>query len=912
MRDDAEEARVQSMVDTDLGAYAELRRRLSGEISPAEAERARILATGSIRMYSLGLATTAVLGGLMPLVDSSFQSLSSLMRALLPIAICLLLVSRWRVNFAGRTLLPIAALLMPSHLDRNTSLEIFTVGAASMDDVLFFSDVDLGVRIGAGYVLGWMFDLTANQDVKRPRFAGTLTAIFSLLAILVVLMSPRLGIVETMGQLQRSLLVIAWIWWLHPLVRSTDRYSRSDVATVFFASLARWRRRATGRFLAAISVSIVLVATLNGFALSSAVSIEGADPPVTAKVRFETASEPVTTAFFWTRMGRLLRQSDFAVPDRHVYVTTSMPPKDSADLDFMWTFGTLEPVSESSFKNHRRALESFEIKSASGFQQSLDKSVDKLWSEQRIWLIERKAATGWQLPAATQAPPASTVSGSYIREALHKRMKPVSIQYFARFQEMRPIAILGSGIFATFAFVMLWRRGGDSSAARWVGVWFAGIAMSFALPLAEFVLESTFTQVAESASEPERFLAARGFLRMLHGTAIVGGVLAIYGVAAWLAYLHLRPAVEPYESKSGRWLGHFTGRKAAICIAWASICVSYLIVTKSTSGSLLIATVASAIATVAGIVVLEFARRRSGRTGIAADPRLQLGRGGVALFVIGQIPLIGSVAFRDVSVPTWSPPVTYLSMALLVIYGIAVALYVLRTDWLRVSAGRDLSWLMTVILLPFAFELLNGALPTLLEPTGLFLPGAANYASLFLIVGLMQPLQRFLETALEFIASPGLRRIQRDVDDILEKSLASSEHDDVGEQILAMFKRRGVDRFALWIRQHGCRYIPEFEPRGSGAEPLELSPMFCARLLKIRSVIDTEVVHSEWEYFFDQFEIDRMANRTQARYVYPLRLGNSLWGLMFIADSPPAQKLAKDSFKKIAGQLGFAIARRRR
>lgn len=911
MRDDKEEDSVRSILGADLRSYPELRRTLSGEISPEEAEKAKILASDSIRAFYFGLATIAVLSVLMPQVDLLLPPLASLIRTVLPTAICLYLISSRRVNFAGRMIFPLAALLMPSELDRNSSLQFFGSGATNLDDMLLRSDIELGVRMLLGFLLGWMLDGTANQDSKRPKFAVTLTVTFFLWAILVALFSPKLGIGETIWHWLRSMLVIGWIWWLNPFFKSADRYSRSDVATVFFASLARWRRRATGRFLAVVSVSIVLLATINGFALSSALSLKVADPPVTARIRFEAAAEPVEAVFFWTRMGRLLRESDFSVPNRHVYVTTSMAPKESADLDLMWTLGTLEPVTEASFKHRHQALDSYGVKSSSEFQQSLDKSIQKPWSEQRVWLIERKNTNEPSSSAVPSASPVSPDAESYVREALHKRMKPVSMWYLERFQQVRPIAMLGSGIFASFALVILWRRGGDSAAAGWVGVWFAGIAASFAWPLAEFVWDTTIHQLADSARTPQQHLAVRGFFQMLRGIALLGAVLAIYGFAAWLAYLQLRPTVEHAEHASGRWVRCLTGRRAIICIASVSFIIPSWIVFKSYS-SLISVTVASSIATMVGIAVVEFTRRKFGRVGVTTDSRLELGRGGAALFLVSQIFLVGSTAFRVSDYSTWSSTATYVFLALLIIYGLIVVLYLIRTDWLRISAGRDLSWLVTVILLPFVFELLNGALPMLLEPTGVFLPGAASYASLFLVVGLMQPLQRVLESALAFISSPGMRSIQREVDDILERSLSASNPNDITEQILKMFKRRGVERFSLWLRRDACHYLPEFEPGGSSTESLELSPTLCSRLLKVSSVIDTDAIHSEWDYFFEQFEIDRIATRTAARYIYPLRQGNSVWGLLFIADSPHAQKLAKDSFMAIAGQLGFAIARRPR
>lgn len=909
-----------AMSDLGLHAYPELQRQLSRKISADEAESARILFKESEQAIWVGaavLAAAAVLDGQF----SSFGSARSLMCDVAPLLVSLALISRWRVPWAGRIILPMAALFLPSSDDFGIAVVIQAAFFGRLPDPVagqLFGYLDLAIRLIAGLALGWVVDTGATSGfggIRRPLWALMLSVVSLLLIGLgIFLHSEWWSFTDWWASANpyRAALVLVWVWFAHERLVRAERYGRSDVAIVFRAALSRWGRRFVGRGLAIASLSVTAVATLNGFALPDALSPGGIDRAVRANVVPGRGGDAQVMMFFWPRQGRLLRHSDFSVDGRYFYAADSMPPELSKRYDnwdrIVPAIG-FDAFNARRFEEQQRELRPWRVDSAEAFILAIEQRADLSLKEHRLWVLDRH-------PAHNPISIDSSISDAdarttHIREPLHLTLKPMTEGFIARFESVLLLNIVGAAVFSCFAFVVLWRRGGDLIAARWIGLWIAGLAMFYANPIVEFVYDSTIVTAAQSTGIHWVSHSLKYVIGLIRGWMYLIAVLSMTGMLAWAAYLHLRqPAL-----RNGAGVARTRQRLAAVCDSKITALVASALVvilsSKYSQSTTTFAFVAGA-ATLCGICSLEALRRRYNVVA-DGDRRLHFTIPAVAFLITAQSLFVLCAFIRSEQAASWAAEWSWLVILALMLYAILATAFLLRSDWLRLSAGRDLSWLLSAFALPFLFEIVNGLwLPALFGRLGIFLPGATNVASLVVVVALMQPIQRVLESIFAVVTAPMLRRIRGEVDRILENSFSNPSSSDLSTQVEALFKRLGVDGYALWSRRGLCEFLPEINRLKVIGEPLKISSGLCRDLAEWHSVVDLDSVHSEWRFFFYQFELHRLAVQTGARYIYPVRFGRSLWGLLALRDSPATRGLARDAFGATASQIGIMLTTLRR
>jgi hypothetical protein len=381
------------------------------------------------------------------------------------------------------------------------------------------------------------------------------------------------------------------------------------------------------------------------------------------------------------------------------------------------------------------------------------------------------------------------------------------------------------------------------------------------------------------------------------------------GLANLFAYKYLRHPVAKFGRGGARArLGAVLNSQSALIIS-GFIVIFVSAIAATALGARTSIAVGNGVSLVA-IAALEFLRRRYNEIDNTIDPRFQFTRPALILYVLAMAIFMMSLALSNVQDARILFDMRYFWVAVvtLVLYGVLAIVFLLRSDWFRLSAGRDLSWLATAFVLPLIFELTNNALPRVFEAVGIFLPDASGVASVLVVVALLQPIQRGLESVFEAISSPAIHRVRRQLDDILGEGMENNDDAGLGNQIEAIFQRLGIQGYALWSRRGRCEFVPRID-RLSRAGSLILSDQLCHRIARTRSVIDLESVHSEWNYFFDQFELHRLAILTRGRYLYPVRVGRSLWGLLLLDDSPATRSIARNTFTETANDIGMALFR---
>lgn len=901
-----------------LDQYATIQQELSAHVSPGEASAARTLTNASLMALLVGVIAIVILGGLVHLLHARSQHApAEYVAALAPLTISMVLISRWRVLWAGRIVLMLAAVVLVPMSERYLSIPVIAVEwqlVPAIDN--YASAAVIGNGLLFAIILGWLMDRAAASKLNastRPCWPVLLTIfVVSQCGLLWLLLRTVDDQATWRAAVIRLCLVLLWCWTLHRRFADRGRYDDSDTGTVFMMAMTRWGRRLVGRALAVGSLTVIAVATLNGSALPHALALDGSDKAVVSILSSNRDAPAALHAFFLPKLGRLLRTSDFGDQNRRWYRTDQLPTALSDELHRLKFHGDhagYSPTTASYWNELATKLEPWRIHNAVQFADFCASRPGLSKDELQVWALEKNPSSNHAMHPDEEA------TGDYFIVELRNASKLLLADRVDAYLSLKKLQMLGAAMFASLAFVILWRRGGDSKAARWVGIWLASAAMSCALPLIRLVYESTFTSVANVVRVPPVRVTLNGLFYLLYGFEMILYVLTITGLTYWMIYRYMRSPDVSHSTVSARLRAVLEGRTTVAAVALLSLLVAGFL--SSHLGAQWFA-VCTALSSALAMMGLNWLRHRYLQPSDAVDPRFRFTRGSYILAVVAvgiflTAPLLERQSLDGQSA-IWGVLEAggfWLAGGVLIVFITAATLFILRTDWLRLSAGRNLSWLATAFALPVIFELTNNSLPGVFESFGIFLPEAADIASVLVVVALLQPLQRGLEVAFEAISSPVTRNLRRRLDEILETSVGIESDNQLRESVAALLRSYGIERYALWARQRRFDFIPTVDHL-SVVDRVTLSESLCGQLAKVRGVVDIESVHSEWQYFFHQFELHRLASLIKGRYLYAVPLGRSLWGFLVLEDSAAASGIARHTFAGIASEIGVALSLKRK
>jgi hypothetical protein len=137
-----------------------------------------------------------------------------------------------------------------------------------------------------------------------------------------------------------------------------------------------------------------------------------------------------------------------------------------------------------------------------------------------------------------------------------------------------------------------------------------------------------------------------------------------------------------------------------------------------------------------------------------------------------------------------------------------------------------------------------------------------------------------------------LRTIERKIGTALELLLDTQDPRKI-DNIRRALATCGIKEYDFFARK-GKRSFMSSVSCGSPVAPdqIVISKMLLKFLAKRTRVIDLEQLAFEWDLFFLQFELERLRQERPARYLIPIKLGESLRGLLFVSGTADQRALA--------------------
>lgn len=875
--------------DLHLGwmGYRRLLHRISPFVSPSEAEMAE--AAYSRGMLLLASVTAFIF--LTSLIALWFERSGSFTASAVTMDLAgalgivgpLVLAGVFRVGFAGRILLPAGAAV--SFVDAPASswdamATTYTSGYLILLPLLFF--------------LGWGIDygaFCAATDPRRYKRALVLVIIgFLWIALAFLQVHLELGSHFPYFTAAAGLVCIVWPCWPAPSLRRRCALASPDVVSLVRIAWSRWGRWAGGRLISIPLLVMPVILFLGALGLKDRIAW-----PDGINALISHDSENVEYSWFWYERGRYLEMSDFV---REAIYQVPLASFASTNDWISFTSGISErivllqtdPTNATAFIDLQNALDPYLIASnaASAFRRLREPAAAIYYLDSKQTRPTRVAHRGYTIYRARE----DLWVFAHSRQAIERLAAGCKAAAW-------PIAML-----TLLGALVLWRRGGDSSLGRWIGVWM--IAQSTGLlraSAAEFILPSVNYHLwRESLNNP---LAAVlhswvASLDSLQYVLIVLGLVAQSLVWVRLCWPRLGP---PLESAWGR-AGVLTGK--VLLVAAIPVLLSVLIGIVAASfgaydsgadpltGNLVF--LFQQGTTVALLVVVGWIMRRKRRMHTEV-PHL----GG--LFAVAIVAAVASTLMPIPMFPydqnawawiglkyeapvEWLPSLSVICAGLAIMAGCCFVIAMIRRNVLHLLNATDLAAGMMAVVLPALFEWAENLVQTALQGTILLSSVGTQIMSIAIVVLVLAPSWRLLNRIVKLLTVRDLRRMEGDVEKTLEQLIESSDAIDMRDEISQALHRMGIAAYAFYRRRAGGRFELQMSRDWPTKLPstMEMSRSLMTFLGRRQALVDYERVAFEWSFFFRACEMYRLEKMTRYRYLLPVCLGPSVRGLLITPD----------------------------
>jgi hypothetical protein len=702
----------------------------------------------------------------------------------------------------------------------------------------------------------------------------------------------------------------------------------SDVEFLTTAAWRRWRFYITGRVLAVLlgAVPFILFTNLLDYQEQIEECLHVDQAPEILRIPF--GHQP-WHAFYWRQQGRFLTSDDLAEPEKDAptptfiyltFPTTAYPDPDLPQQyrDPKYAVNLPPDVYSGSLEARMLALNGVPVPRELVTQTVQEFAPYRIDSLGRL-LNRVDLASGTSFLSISYHP-VTADKGVLIAEKmdLHwvepKQLERIVLQYSASKWVFFGFGILG--------FLFLWRRGGDSSLARWIGIWLIGTNL---IP--------TLESADDTFARPIHWLWEQSFVYHWNTFASAGAPLFVllFGLAGALGLGWLAQVSPSYCWISLCWptrlypqhppiLRHvIIFGKMLAALFFVDIFITIIMVTFKLlhwdHDGLDFVTVIAAWTVLflpAGFILRRFTRQASEAPYLGPWPALAVVLLNLSLMCYAPVIMVNSTSF-DRALP-WLADA---GAAFGVLFLVLAMFLILKRDFLRLRAIASFTTIVLLLAIPFVFHAAEEAIPPLLTRGPFFRERGAEMVTIMLVVLVFPFLHEYMHEMLLFMSVPLLRRIEHRVEHALERIIDANTSAERAELVSELLDEIHVSHYLFLSRRKrgvfaiDINTLPPPPPKALSPLPLvsvELSEPLRDFLGKRRHFIDLNTLAFEWPLFFHQFELHRLARVTRARFLLPISVGDSLRGLLLLADGPPESVIATPALSTNINNLALAAA----
>jgi hypothetical protein len=620
---------------------------------------------------------------------------------------------------------------------------------------------------------------------------------------------------------------------------------------------------------------------------------------------------PTPEVWFWSTQGRLLKRSDLASPTIALYgispaqyqtpqtwfdaLWSRMSPNQQRDPGYREAYQQIGPLTSPPGWNGQflpfdvyRRMQEILIPYRVGTEEDFNRLA-----------IEDRARRDDQLPTwlAFEQQDRSMYAEALRAWPLPENWARSFGTFYWWFLSLSLLAI------CTLGFLFLWRRGGDSPLARWIGIGLLAHAGAVFYWFADYftpaILHHLYVYSANSHRSSD--LLAVVLTAQILITKIVRSSVTYIDLPLCVIWVHL---FWPARARSSMvaWRRHaLTGVKIA------TVGLALFVVTRSLSDlySFLGADIESVLRAVRPelllLIVAGYLIRRQTFAG-ATEPRIGW------LFLLPLLALIESPGLMQLGLePYIMNRALFWTGLALAAAGLVLFVPLLRQNFLRVLSIREFSYVAMVLIVPAAVVVAEEMTKSLFIRVPSISERGAELVAIAGVVAVLPLIHKTIEFAAGRLFVPRLPLIEREIDRVLEAVVDEDTEEDRRATVAQLFDRLGVAGYAFYARgRQGVFQLHLHRLSKSPLESIALSPSLRDFLSSRHTFVDLYSVPFEWRYFFHQFDLYHLEKATGCRHLLPICLGKSMRGLLLLPHGLTEDNVSRHPTATDFGSLGIA------
>lgn len=881
-------ADLRQMLGQGLRGYKYLKDTLAPGISIDEARQARLMTAQALRV--LILAAFVVFANRF-IADAMLESDTALWWCYLiivPTVATVIVRGVFAVPYAGLVLLPCSVLgLSTRFVDVLTESTVDTENRAMMEIVGRLVLAAMLLPIGA--MLDYGVSLTPHRGARMLRriLVGSLGVAAAAL--------PYLGVAPknaASAGLVTGFLLVAWAAFIGPWEERRQEKTALDVRVLFLLGVRRRLRYISGRVLAIVTISLSAMVLLDSFSLDDALTI---GPDTVAFEPSPGAESNERFYYFLEPEHRLLSTADFEKYDFYALADPlelfETVDSDSTESTKAATYGF---IAEEHAESLREKLAGQRVADATAFARFL---VDNHENGREPLLIARSGIQVHRPVEGSSAPPPLHFAVAHLKLA----NQALTADNLTAIRSNLPFQRAASIVLAVMAFLLLWRRGGDLHAARWLGLWLAGLSL--------VSMNNVLILIADSVNV-RLYLSGQTVLAKAHGFVYFSGLfltlLCVSNLAPWCIYRWRRLEVTPDIDQP--WFHRRWRTMLAIAVLAGLGTIGVLLAAEVGEDVVLAATMLALVLHPLFILALEiWVRLKESHLGLPPPDRkkrrrlLLLVTIGPVFAILGMVIIGAQEPSLNLAVDGGLAGTTLLLMWFL--------WELLRNRALAVGDNHDVAYLILGIFVPVMFEISNHVLEVWLHACGLFTIKGAEFAGALAVVLLIQPVHHLVFSFLNWATDRRSQRVRAHAEQLIEDCLLRVDADSVRTCLRSFFSDLGVEHYACLKRTGQREFQPHISTLQTDTTTLILSSELGAHLAQNPRLIKLTDVHLQWEFFFDQFELHRLHQSLGATHLFPVRIGHSLWGLLLFTEPQFEHALNSAPMVETVNNVGLVSGR---